>query len=191
MFDHPHISRVFPLRLTFFPLFCLFAVVIMACGTNDAVECIPGTERAASEKISISPDEKWLVFWEWVVTAAEQYVDGRGEFSMSMASLDMTDGTLIKHELTGLPKKHGIVPFDWVKIELRFDPAGWHSGKFYIDMYPLPYLTVDPTSTTMILGRAPEGLTCSDCPPNEIFNETLKKNTTGTLDRKRIDVGFL
>lgn len=174
MFDSFRIIRAVLRRPTLFPLICFFTVFVTACGSNTAVERIPGTERAAGENISISPDEKWLVFWEWVVTPTEQYVDDRGEFSMRLASLDLDDGTVVKHELAGLPKKHRSISINWAEIERWFDPPGWYSNKFYINMY-LYCLVVDPASIIIKSGRSPTGLTCSDCPPNDIIDETIKK----------------
>ena len=167
------------------PVVTLFCV---ACGTNDAMERIPGTERAATRSslvtagpgysISISPDEQWLLFWEWILTPSEHRdgIDKTADLSMKLVSMNLAMLARTEHTRDNLPRPRFSYSYDWMSLGSRFIPAGWYAGKFYIEMRPLEDIVIDPLEERLRAASKPDVVYgCSDCPPPSLFRKAAGK----------------
>jgi hypothetical protein len=171
-----------PFFISILAMFCL------ACETNDAIERIPGTERAAvksapatagsGNSISISPDEKWLLFWEWIATPLEyrDHEDGVKALAMKPVSINLETLVRSDHSRDRLPRPRFSYTYDWENLGGRFRPEGWYDGKFYIEMRPLQDVVFDPLQEQLKASPMPDVVFgCSDCPPPRLFREAVRK----------------
>jgi hypothetical protein len=157
-------------------------VLVAACSrleTRQFEHPIAGTEQLAVERFSItvSPDEKWLTFVEWMLPSDErvkrQFV-GAGRTRIS--SLNLVTGTKTRHSIEALsPMAFGLPPErqDWtVAASARltkewFRPPGWVGGAFYFQKNVRGgTLVLDPGRPEIRQAAVPDTMgTCSDCPP--------------------------
>jgi hypothetical protein len=153
---------------------------------------IPGTEQASivaaggglNDGISVSPDEKWLVFWETSSPSGRQ-----------LASIDLTSFQKTTHNVSELPA--GVVAggfaSDWDEIGLMFDAACWHGGLCYVELLPLStVVAVDPAQDAVLSAALPPGLlTCSDCPPTDVFVKAAYERTgLAPSDKKMCSIAW-
>ncbi len=156
--------------------------VVMGCTTRAedvAIRSIAGTEEVAIEKfcITVSPDEKWLTFVEWRLTAAERVkIQMSDEYDARFVSLDLRTGSRTTHSIDslspnvlGLPSSQNRWKFHagFTMVKEQFRPPGWIKGSFYFQRPGQNTgLALEP-SRTDIRVVAPPGSTgtCSDCPP--------------------------
>lgn len=140
---------------------------------------IPGAGQVAVEQfcITVSPDEQWLTFVEWKLTAEERAQNQTYSGSDTrVASLNLRTGTRTRHSIAGLSRD--VLGFtakdtDWESsagfriITERFRPPGWIRGLYYFQRYGRGvYLALDPSQSEIKFVDAPDTTgTCSDCPP--------------------------
>ncbi len=167
------------------PVVTFFCV---SCGTNDAIERIPGTERVATRStlvtagpgysISISPDEKWLLFWEWILTPSEfrDGIDNTADFSMKLVSMNLATLVRTEHTRDDLPRPRFSYTYGWRDLGTRFEPPGWYDGRFYIEMRPLEDVVIDPLEERLRAASKPDVVySCSDCPPPSLFRKAVDR----------------
>jgi hypothetical protein len=154
----------------------------MGCA-NDAsnVRPIAGTEQVAIYEfcISVSPDERWLAFSEWVLPKSRVFEDlPAGEYESRIATVDLQSGQVVRHAVDSTLATSLGFAFDdrqrragFELIKQRFRPPGW-SGQlmFFQPFHPLPDYVVnvalDPQTTGLQVVSGPRPTTtCSDCPP--------------------------
>ncbi len=157
----------------------------VACGNHIEIERIPGTERAAVESaigfrnsITISPDGKWLVFWEWIATPPElrEQKDGANVLAMEPVSINLETLTRTEHSKDKLPTPREAFMHSWQWLGGRFDPASWYKGKLFIEMKPEKDVFIDPQQKPIQVAPKPKKMNgCSDCPPPYLLRQTLDK----------------
>ena len=160
------------------------AAILFGClgcsarGAQNFVRAIPGTEQVAVKQfsISVSPDERWLAFTEWVLPKSRVFEDlPRYEYEVRIATLNLETNRLIRHGIGSIPASAlGFAPGDsfWKGqagleiIEQRFRPPGWRESVFYFQPYSHgTHVALDARTPGMQVTAAPAvPLTCSDCP---------------------------
>lgn len=166
-----------PKRLV--PVVLTLCLVTCSTRANDSVRAIPGTEQVAIFDfcISVSPDERWLVFTEWVLPKSQVFDDlPPGQYYSRVVTLDIGTGEMIHHTIDTIPAEAlGFSNGDtgWIRqagteiVEDRFRPAGWIDGKFYFQPYNHGVqVWLDPQMPGIVVGAGPDTVgRCSDCPP--------------------------
>jgi hypothetical protein len=169
---------------------CVVAVLLLpniaGCsghGAADAARAIPGTEQVAiyDFAISVSPDERWMAFTEWVLPKSRVFEDlSPYEYPVRITTLDLKTGENVRHSIDSLaPLDLGFSADDpnWKRraglelIEKRFRPPGWNGNLFHLQPYRfLPrysaIVALDVRVPGLSAAASPEtSTTCSDCPP--------------------------
>ena len=172
-------------------------VILYGCGSvgdDVVIHRIPGTELAATKSalatvgrsgaITVSPDEQWLLFWQWLHHPKERSNDRSLELGMTLVSLNLETGEQTSHTLGGFPYQ-AIRAKDlrsaWARVGIWFDAAGWNGGLCYVDMPPgSSHLVIDPTQPPIAVAKdLPDGhRTCSDCPPTAMLRQRLGPRAT-------------
>lgn len=146
---------------------------------QDFVRVIPGTEQVAVDEfsISVSPDERWLAFTEWVLPKPRISSElPPYDYETRIVTLDLETGEAVRHGIESIPAQAlGFAPSDsgWKGqagleiIEERFRPPGWRGSLFYFQpYYNRIQVALDVRAPGMQIVAAPEGPgACSDCPP--------------------------
>lgn len=155
---------------------------LAGCSSRDpdvVIRPIPGTEQVAllSNCITVSPDERWLVFTEWKLPKSRVFEElPPSEYYARLVSLDLETGARIEHTIDSLsPKALGFSSDDsqWKYhagfriIEKHFHPRGWRGERFYFQRYSRSiYLALDPGAPGIRVAPKPQAPgTCSDCFP--------------------------
>jgi hypothetical protein len=159
---------------------------LAGCSSRDpdvVIRPIPGTEQVAPYDfcITVSPDERWLVFTEWKLPKSRVFDElPPDEYDLRLVSLDMETGERTEHTVESIPPKAlGFAPSDvrWKHqvgleiIEKRFRPAGWRGERFYFRPYRFngryeTNLVLVPGRPGIQVAEKPEEPgTCSDCFP--------------------------
>jgi hypothetical protein len=157
----------------------LIALVFVFCGCSRAAKSfrisrVPGTERASptcpgggeNDALTVSPDEKWLVFWE------APAVD-----SLTLSSVNLQTSKKTMHDISDLPM--GIVTRGYSQIGGVFNAASWHGGLFYIELGRRSgVIVINPDQPSILTSTPPIGeMSCSDCPPTSALREAASKRT--------------
>ncbi|MCI0453236.1 MAG: hypothetical protein L0Z51_12795, partial [Candidatus Latescibacteria bacterium] len=96
---------------------------------------IAGTEHASAgspaskSALSLSPDERWVTYWE-------EYVEYNGQVPAArwqLASVNLTSGRRTAHSLGSLRNWRGDSRVDWDDIAWGFDTGGWSGAQLFID----------------------------------------------------------
>jgi hypothetical protein len=173
--------------------YCSILVICSGLGLSFIIACtrsgdagvrpISGTEQVAIYQfcISVSPNERWLAFTEWVLPKARVFDDlPPGAYESRIATLDLQNGQIVRHDVDStlaadlgfaLDDPGRISQAGFELIEQRFRPPGWRGGLMFFQPFrPLPdyvvYVALDSRTTgiRVISEPGPSG-TCSDCPP--------------------------
>jgi hypothetical protein len=155
---------------------------LTGCSSSDpdvVIRSIPGTEQVAllSNCITVSPDERWLVFTEWKLPKSRVFEElPPSEYYARLVSVDLETGARIEHTIDSIPPKAlGFSSDDsrWEYhagfriIEKHFHPRGWRGERFYFQRYSgSTYLSLDPREPGIRVAPKPQAPgTCSDCFP--------------------------
>jgi hypothetical protein len=162
----------------------LVALWLGGCSTRDrdvVIRSIPGTEQVAVHdfSISVSPDERCLVFTEWVLPKAIVFEQlPPDEYESRVVTLNLDSGDTTRHTIDSLPADAlGFSPYHagwkrWKRlagleiIEKRFRPPGWTGAKFYFQPYNHGiHLALDPRKPGVKIVPKPDVPgACCDCP---------------------------
>ena len=155
-------------------------IVLSAVGCSSdhgAVSRIPGTERAATRStlistnehyaISLSPDERYLVFWEWGKTVIEARKSGQS-YTRAVC-IDLVTG-----ERTGFDPEATEHTWDEHVVGADFVPQCWYNEKCYIP-FRRRTLAFGPGSPRGVYADVPGELTCSDCAPRALLKKTIRR----------------
>ena len=155
-------------------------IVLSAVGCSSdhgAVSRIPGTERAATRStlistnehyaISLSPDERYLVFWEWGKTVIEARKSGQSYTRAVCIDLVTGERTGFDPEATEHTRDEHVVGADFV-------PQCWYNEKCYIP-FRRRTLAFGPGSPRGVYADVPGELTCSDCAPRALLKKTIRR----------------
>ncbi|HKW13279.1 MAG TPA: hypothetical protein VJS69_02220, partial [Candidatus Krumholzibacteria bacterium] len=148
-------------------------------GDSRLAHPIPGTEQLAVEQfcITVSPDEKWLTFVEWMLPDDQRVKSqARDAYSTRITSLNLLTGARTRHSIDELsPQVFGLPSDrqDWISsgneriAKEWFRPPGWVRGLFYFQKNVRgATLALDPSQREIRTAAVPDTLgTCSDCPP--------------------------
>jgi hypothetical protein len=146
-------------------------------GANVPSRTIPGTEQVTVGEftISVSPDEKWLAFTEWVSPDRTMNLPA-GDYWFRVTTLNLQTGEAVHHEIESIPAQAlGLSSGDrgWKAVagleivNRRFRPPGWIGDHFYFQPYfDGVQVGIDPITPGMQIVAKPDtpGI-CSDCPP--------------------------
>lgn len=162
----------------------LIAAVFLLCGLNCSaggvvVRAIPGTEEVSIGEfsISVSPDEGWLAFTEWVLPKSRLVKEHpRPRYYFRVTTLNLKTAQAAHHGIESIPPPAlGFAPEDsgWQGeagleiIEQRFRPPGWSGNLFYFQPYFRGIqVALDPQAPGMQIVSKPDPPgACSDCPP--------------------------
>lgn len=135
---------------------------------HSAVHRLAGTEMASDSRggLSVSPDDRWLVFSELTTTGL---VDWWNLFRV--CSLDLVSGKKIAHRLP--PEFVGDDRPTFQKIGL-WSAASWQNGVYVLDSLAKrgQALVLDPQREVLESAEISiAGMTCSDCPPFELVRD--------------------
>ena len=166
---------------------CVVAVLLLpniaGCsghGAGDTIQAIPGTEQVAIYEfaISVSPDERWLAFTEWVLPKSRVFEDlSPYEYEARVATLNLKTGESVRHSINSLqPNDLGFSTDDqgWKGvaglevIEKRFRPPGWLGTIFrFQTYYGGVQIVLQADEPGMRIDQEAPGTSssCSDCPP--------------------------
>ena len=140
---------------------------LLSCGSTP-VERIPNTSRLdATVRLSVSPDNRWLVFWETTTSPREEpELDG-----VRVSCIDLQTNKKVRLEVAdGV----GTGDLAWGDLARGYDYDGWIGDKLYI-RYP-KWVELDPVAATLKPAHPPRGnRTCSDCPPRERFRRHVMR----------------
>jgi hypothetical protein len=91
---------------------CSIAAAFLLCGLSCnggggsvVVRPIPGTEQVSADQfsISVSPDERWLAFTEWVLPKAQVLKEQqRLRYYFRITTLDLKTGQVAHHAIDSL-----------------------------------------------------------------------------------------
>ncbi len=143
------------------------------------IQPIRGTEQVALYEfsISVSPDERWLAFTEWVLPKSRVFKDLPPDESPSrIATLNLKTGEVVRHTMDSIPPETlGFSPDErgWRRrrgfeiIERRFRPPGWRADTYHFQPYfQGVHVALDPVDPGIrIVAEPEEPASCSDCPP--------------------------
>jgi hypothetical protein len=125
--------------------------------------------------ISVSTDEKWLVFWE--------LSEGSEQYGSHVTTLDLNDYVSTHHRIDKAYDQlssHGHLE-PWEQVGLGFNAAGWLDGRWHVVVFVSTVrkcLAFSPGVIEAEWTQIPLGLTCSDCPsPRRV--EALAVNLVG------------
>ncbi len=178
--NHPGmVFAVLPVTKDMRYLLLLLLIWLTGCSSRDrgvVVERIPGTELTATEPYSftISPDEQWLTFLEWIMPRSRFSKEGRSAYRYHIVSLNLKTGERTEHSVESIPE--GSIWASsrriewkykaWRSVVDRFRSSGWNSGVFYFEPRARSRdLALDPRKPAIHFATRPEIRTCSDCPP--------------------------
>jgi len=145
---------------------------------NGLARSISGTEQVAIREfaISVSPDERWLAFTEWVLPWSRVLKDlPPDEYPVRVTTLNLETSEVVPHAIESLSPNSLRLSSEgggWKRlagleiIEKRFRPPGWRGDVFYLQPYYGIYVAVDCRLPGMQILPEPDAVgTCSDCSP--------------------------
>lgn len=148
---------------------------------------IAGTETVQSDVISVSVDERWLVFSE-----ENPETIGRGAYGARLSSIEL--GTVHKtaHRIDHLPDralKSADEATRWDRVSGYLSAGCWNDGRCYINTSGrLGYkdLVLIPGVPELEIAPLPEELNCSDCPPLRLAATTARERGVSNLSEYSI-----
>lgn len=167
---------------------CSVSVSIAVVSVGLAVACsprpednlarpIPGAGQVAVEEfcITISPDERWLIFVEWKLSSDERVKNQMSkDYYARIVSLDLGTGFRTTHNIDSLsPKALGFPAGEkgwefhagFMMIKKQFRPPGWRDGLYYFQPFGPQCLVLDPSQPEIKIIDAPGVAgSCGDCP---------------------------
>jgi len=159
--------------------------LLIACGSqNSAVSLIPGTENIApSFRITVSPDDRWLAFWEH-----SGRIDVDGAPIISFACIDLKDGSRV------------VLEYDWKaprldshELAIAYEFDGWNGNVLHIHS---PHdVKIEPANRYVSIGstgRSPGA--CSDCPSRTLMREristVIQAQHPGNITNERVTAAW-
>ncbi len=149
----------------------------LACGNPDKhIAAIAGTELVTLSgspcSITVSPDERWLAFWE-LSRGVEHPYDSH------LCTLELATSMKTTHKVDSAYNQlssYGPVE-PWKQVASGFQAASWLDGRCYVLVIAgtVPkWLYFTPAVTDVVWSTVPTDLTCSDCPPPESVNPMVE-----------------
>jgi hypothetical protein len=156
----------------------------IACGQASEVKLIPGTElvgyNGGFDVITISPDERWLFFWEDNTDRLTPEEKEKKVSPIRICSIDLETHEKTVHSIDNLPTSaiSDAYPNKWEEVASSFCAASWSKGLCYIDM-PSRWRSRDilfrPGQPEAEIANLPDQRICSDCAPAIIDEELAIK----------------
>jgi hypothetical protein len=137
---------------------------------------IAGTEHAtdgngaSNSALSISPDERWVTYWEQNVT----WTSAAPDVQWQLCSIDLENHTRIVHRLDSLKTRDP--SWDWNDIGFGFDPGAWSGDRLFVSYFDNTAV-VDPTREPIMphTGRQAANLTGLDGPSYRVIEGALRR----------------
>ncbi len=173
-------------RLILATCLAAFAAASLACRGHDLrPRLVPGTEHlepGGNEAwFTISPDEKWLAFFN---------VDSTSSFyeRFHLVTMNMGSGAKTDHRLDEIPT----TTFDamlrpWFEVQNWFREESWFDGRLFIklekNLPTSPWITFAPEIVDGRETRPPLNLSCCGCFPSSAWKEVLSNHDLKTYDQ--------